>query len=80
VCSNGDFPIASSNNGHQVLGAKVANPKTSHYIFGNIYIFFSLYAIYSLLLDFTIWQNFTQKKKLFEKFQFDKQQTNKYYR
>jgi len=66
VCFNGDFPIASGGNGHQVLDAKAVSPETNHYIFDNSFLFYfiSLYGVHSLSLDFKIWQNFTKRKNV----------------
>jgi hypothetical protein len=40
MCCDGDFAIASGGDKHQMLGAKAANLKTSHYVFGEIFFFF----------------------------------------
>ncbi len=81
MCSGGDFPIASGDNGHQVSSAKVAKLKTSLYIFGN----FKLLLLLLVLLLFRFRQ-FThcfwiskfgeispKKKTLFGRSQCDKQ-------
>jgi hypothetical protein len=52
MCFDGDFPVVSSDDGHQVLGAKAAILKQAT-------TFFMIppppHAIHSLSLDFTIW-------------------------
>jgi hypothetical protein len=65
MCFDGDFTNTSGNNKHQVLGAKVANPKKTITFLVNLKNKIkSLYVIHSLPLDFAIWQNFAKKKTL----------------
>jgi hypothetical protein len=46
MCSDGDFAIASGDDKHQASSAKATNPKTSHYVFGEIFPFFLFFSLY----------------------------------
>jgi hypothetical protein len=49
VCSDGDFAIASGNDGHQMLGATIVNPKITRCIFGKIFSFFHFFPLYVIV-------------------------------